>query len=111
MRRFLSVCILAFIMSGLMPGQQEEKQRAPQTTEETTYEFFSGIVQQLPEGRLTVSRAVLGKPAESRSFLIKADTKVEGKLKVKARVTVGFKSSEDGDVAVRIIVRSPQNKK
>jgi hypothetical protein len=30
---------------------------------------------------------------------------------VKARVTVGFKSSEDGDVAVRIIVRSPQNKK
>jgi hypothetical protein len=111
MRRFLSVCILAFMVSGLMPGQQEEKQPPQQTAEETAYEFFSGIVQQLPEGRLTVSRAVLGKPAENRSFLIKADTKVEGKLKVKARVTVGFKSSDDGDVAVRIIVRPAQNKK
>jgi hypothetical protein len=111
MRRFLSVFILAFLTSNPMSGQQDEKQTAPQTAEETTYEFFSGIVLQLPEGRLTVSRAVLGKPAENRSFLIKADTKVEGKLKLKARVTVGFKSSDDGDVAVRIIVRPPQTKK
>ena len=115
MRRFWSICILALITSCLTPGQQEEKQTPPQAAppaaEETTYEFFSGIVLQLPEGRLTVSRAVLGKPAENRSFLIKADTKVEGKLKVKARVTVGFKSSDDGDVAVRIIVRTQQSKK
>ncbi len=107
-----SICVLALITSGLVPGQQEERQASPQAVpEETVYEFFSGTIQQLPEGKLIVARAVLGKPAESRSFLITTDTKVEGKLKVKARVTVGFKSSDDGDVAVRIIVRTQQPKK
>lgn len=65
----------------------------------------------MPEGKITVARAILGKPPENRSFLITGETKVEGKLKMKARVTVGFKTSEQGDVAVRIIVRNTQQKK
>jgi hypothetical protein len=106
-----SICILALLTSGLLPGQQEGKQAPSKAAEETVYEFFSGTIQQLPEGKLVVARAVLGKAAESRSFLITAETKVEGKLRMKARVTVGFKSSDDGDVAVRIIVRTQQPKK
>ena len=66
---------------------------------------------ELPPGRIVVNRALLGKPPENRTFLINADTKVEGKLKPKARVTVGIKSTDEGDVAVRIIVRTSQSPK
>lgn len=66
--------------------------------------FFSGTIADMPSGRLTVSRNHLGKN-ESRTFLITQETKVEGRLRVNARVTVRFRSGEEGDVAVHIIVR------
>lgn len=69
--------------------------------------MYSGTVVDLDKEKITVSRAVTGKPAEKRSFLMKTETKVEGKLKTRARVTVGFVASEEGDVAMRIIVRAP----
>ena len=65
---------------------------------------------ELPSGRIVVNRAVIGKPPENRSFLITSETKVEGKLKEGARVTVGFKPTEEGEVAMRIIVRPAQSK-
>ena len=77
---------------------------------ETSYEFFSGTISQLPSAQIAVARILSGKPAENRIFLINSDTKIEGKLRLKARVTVGFKPTPDGDLAVRIIVR-PQDKK
>lgn len=77
---------------------------------ESNYEFFSGTILQMPTGSITVSRAVLGK-AENRIFLITNATVIEGKLKMKARVTVGYKPTNDGDLAVRIIVRPPQQQK
>jgi hypothetical protein len=69
------------------------------------YEFVSGSISELPPGKIVVNRAVLGKPAENRTFLITSETKIEGRLRVKARVTVGFKPTNEGDVAMRIIVR------
>ena len=73
---------------------------------EPEYEFVSGTIAELPPSRIVVNRAVLGKPAENRVFLITSETKIEGALKAGARVTVGFKPSDEGDVAMRIIVRS-----
>ena len=78
---------------------------------DATYEFFSGAISQLSEGKIAVMRTVAGKPAEIRSFLIDGETKIEGKLKVKGRVTVGFKSTPDGDIAIRIIVRPLEKKR
>lgn len=75
---------------------------------EGNYEFVSGIIADLPPGRIVVNRAVVGKPPENRTFLITAETKIEGRLRIRARVTVGFKPSDEGDVAVRIIVRDQQ---
>jgi hypothetical protein len=72
---------------------------------EPQYEFVSGTVIELPPGKIVVSREVLGKPAETRTFIINDETKVEGQLRNRARVTVGFKQTPEGDVAVRIIVR------
>jgi carbonic anhydrase/acetyltransferase-like protein (isoleucine patch superfamily) len=48
--------------------------------------------------------------------LIKSDTRIEGRLRVRAKVTVGFVAKDDGDVARLIVVRTtaqrpPQEKK
>jgi hypothetical protein len=56
---------------------------------------------------VTVSRNHLGKN-ESRSFLITQETKVEGRIRVNARVTVRFRAADEGDVALHIIVRGTQ---
>ena len=108
---WLQKTLLAAILLLTPAFAQEPKQGS--NPSEANYEFFSGTVVDLPEGRITVSRTVLGKAPESRTFIITADTKVEGSLKTDARVTVGFKSGEEGDIAVRIIVRpsNPPKKK
>lgn len=69
---------------------------------------FSGPVVELTAAKITVSRSILGKPAEKHTFLIKPDTRIEGKLKVRAKVTVGFVVTDDGDVARLIVVRTTQ---
>jgi len=93
-------------MCGIAVGAQEQT-----PIPDANYEFVSGIITELPPGRIVVNRALLGKPPENRTFLVNGETKVEGKLKPKARVTVGFKTTDDGDVAVRIIVRTAQSPK
>ena len=79
-------------------------QEAPEPSQERP--FFSGVVTALAADRLSVSRTILGKADEQRTFVITSSTRVEGKLKVKSRVTVQFAAGEDGDVAVSIVVRS-----
>ena len=69
---------------------------------------FSGQIVELAAGKVTVSRSILGKPAEKHTFLIRSDTRVEGKLRVKAKVTVGYVSTDDGDVAKLVVVRTSQ---
>lgn len=82
------------------------------TPADPRYEFVSGIVMELPPGKIVVNRAVIGKPPENRTFLIGPDTKVEGRLRPKVRVTVGFRAGEDAEpTAVRIIVRGQTAKK
>ena len=73
--------------------------------------FFSGIVIELTAESVTVSRTILGKDPEKRSFAIKPDTKIEGKMKHNSRVTVRFATGEGGDVAVSIVVRDKDQKK
>jgi hypothetical protein len=107
----LIVCLLLSIACWAVTAQDQPpvpppSTPAPQPAPEPSYEFVSGTVTDLPAGKIVVNRAVLGKPPEDRTFLITADTKVEGKLRAKARVTVGFKTTEEGDVAMRIIVRN-----
>ena len=59
---------------------------------------------------MTVLKAVRGKTPETLTFLISKDTRVEGKLRMKARVTVRYADDEDGHRAVHIIVRTSQKK-
>ena len=112
MARVLRTCFLILSVSAcavILRGQEQ----TPEVSA-AGYEFVSGTVAELPPGKIVVSRTVLGKPPETRTFTITTETKIEGKLRPKARVTVGFKTSEEGEPpAVRIIVRQPsaQSKK
>jgi hypothetical protein len=100
--RFSLALILAALvmMGGTASGAQEAGQQS-----EPPYQMFSGNVVDFSKDKLTVERTLPGKEAEFRSFLITAETKVEGKLRTKVRVTVGFMTKDEGEVAMRIIVR------
>src|SRR5258708_10974188 len=77
----------------------------PNKTGEPNYtDTFAGPVVELTTAKITVSRTTLGK-TEKRTFQINKETRVEGKLKVKAKVTVGFITTDDGDIARLIVVR------
>ena len=73
-------------------------------------EFFSGVVTALTDDQITVFKTVLGKNSETRTFRITPDTRIEGKLRLKTRVTVRYARAEEGDRAVHIIVRTSQKK-
>ncbi len=103
--------LLFLVLSTSMPAAPAAQQEQQQAAEEVSPDFYSGTVSEVPEGKVTVVRSLLGKAPETRTFIITADTKVEGRLRVKARVTVGYRTTDDGDVAVRIIVRNQQNPK
>ena len=72
-------------------------------------ETFSGPIVEITASEITVSRSILGKPPEKRKFLLKPETRIEGKLKVRAKVTVGYVTTDDGDVARLVVVRTSGN--
>lgn len=99
---------------GIRAWAQEGGLSKPETpkTEPKYDDTFSGSIIDFSTSKLTVSRSILGKPAEKRVFLIKADTRIEGKLRMKLKVTIGFVASDEGDVARLIVVRQkPPEKK
>lgn len=83
------------------------QQNAPEQKKPDT--FFAGTVTEWNAEKISVSRKVSGK-AESRTFRITTDTKVEGKQKLKVRVTVRYVADEDGERATLIVVRTAQPK-
>jgi hypothetical protein len=98
-----AIVLAAVLMCAHVPVLAQEQTPAPA---EAPYEFVSGTVVEQGAGRLVVNRAVPGKPPENLTFRMTSETKVEGKLRVHARVTVGFKTSEEGEaIALRVIVR------
>jgi hypothetical protein len=71
--------------------------------------LFSGTVVEFSSEKVTVSRKVLGK-TEKRTFRVTADTKCDGQLKAKVRVTIRFVTMDDGEAAEAIFVRPVQKK-
>lgn len=93
---------------GAMPRPQDPQDKKAEEPKPDT--FFAGTVIETTVDKITVSRVVLGK-TEKRSFRVTPDTKCDGKLKAKVRVTVRYVTTEDGDTAELIVVRSQQKKK
>jgi len=58
-----------------------------------------------------VARTAPGANGSSRDFTITRETEIEGKLRVKVRVTVQYVVKDDVDYAIHIIVRNQPPKK
>jgi hypothetical protein len=74
-------------------------------------QFLAGTITALSDTSITVTRTVMGKDSTIRTFAITPTTEIKGKPKMDWRVTVRFVSEENGDRAVRIIVRGPPQPK
>jgi hypothetical protein len=90
------------------PTQQAQE---PPIAERPADQYFSGTVVSYAGEKVTVARTVLGKNSVPRDFLISPDTQIEGRLRVKVRVTVQYVAKDDVDYAIHIIVRNPAPKK
>ena len=104
----LLACALLLLLAPALPVHLGAQ--SPPATDQPHKEFFSGVITALTDTQITVSKNVLGKSSDVRVFLIAKETRVEGKLHLKARVTVRYTHADDGDHAVHIIVRTAQKK-
>jgi len=105
-RRIPPPLVFLLALTAPVPAAQE-----PQTySVKKPDAFFAGNVLEYTSEKVTISRVVLGK-TQKRAFRITPDTKVEGDLRMKVRVTVRYETADDGDVALQIIVRAAQQPK
>ena len=107
--RFFLTAFLLLSGIALLQGQNTNADIAkpePSAQSEKA-QFFSGTVQSLDNEHIIVSRALVGKQPETRTFVIKPTTKVSKSVKAKTKVTVRYEHEEDdGDVALEIQLRS-----
>lgn len=103
-----AVCLSLLACAGAQtpPTQSEKEPKEPPPAEQPAEEYFSGTVIAYAGELITVARTVLGKNSSSRHFVISSETLIEGKLKVKCRVTVQYVTRDEVDHALHIIVRS-----
>ena len=92
----------AFVLTLTCVAQEPEASPKAQSPQET---FFSGNVVSVTADKLTVTRRTLTLSSVTRVFSLDSGTRIDGKLQPKARVTVRFEKTENGDRAVRVIVR------
>jgi hypothetical protein len=104
LRYGLLFCLLACNAGCLLAADDPAPQRSSNT-------FFAGIVSEwTPDTTITVARTLRGRP-ESRTFRVTPDTKIEGTLAIKSRVTVRYVTDDDGDTATLIVVRTVRARK
>jgi hypothetical protein len=105
-RTLLPVVLIALGFPGPATLRPFAADNSPQKKAAAATDIFSGTVTELSKDSLTVVRKVPALDAVTRAFARDAQTKVEGNLRIHARVTVRYESREDGGlIAVRIIVR------
>lgn len=107
MTRVVLALLVAF-QFGILAQTPGKTAPAPKTPAKTTSanDIFSGTVTASAADAVTVVRKVPAKPDEYRTFSIDRDTKIEGNLRVNARVSVRFQADDGGAIhALRVIVR------
>ena len=103
--RFLTCAVIGVFLVTASPNLLKSQDSAP--TAPPQQEHFTGTVTQLGDTSITVTRTVLGKVSAVRTFSISSQTQIEGKLKMKSRVTITCVADGDDDEkpAMRIKVR------
>jgi hypothetical protein len=103
--KFLLCVGLGLLSGGIArPAQQSvPEQKKPDA-------FFSGAVTETTADKLSVARRISGKQ-EKRTFRVTPQTKVEGKLQPRVRVTVQYSTDDQGvNTATRIVVHTAPKK-
>lgn len=96
---------LAVLVCPLLVFAQEEN--TPLQSTEPKHQFFAGRVTELRTDRIVVARSLAGHEPENRTFIIRPETKMSKNVKIRAKVTVRYKTFEGSDVALEIVVRTP----
>lgn len=95
------LCSAVFGLAQNLAYDQTAPPPPPPTTPRP--QFFAGTVVELDANHIKVSRSLVGRPTESRSFTINASTKMnKAAIKLHNRVTVRYKRMPEGDVALEI---------
>ncbi|HTA43824.1 MAG TPA: hypothetical protein VK789_15320 [Bryobacteraceae bacterium] len=106
MHRVITHCCALLLGLGVLTTRPLRSQEQAPKKAAPSEQIFSGTITKLTDDAITVVRTVLGKAAVTREFARDGQTRVEGKLREHARVTVRYRSIEDGGyLAVDIIVR------
>lgn len=87
------------------PADEESEQPAPVPVPGKA-QFFSGTVTDVESDHVTVSRTLVGKAPETRTFLINPETNKPKSLRSKARVTVRYRHEGESDVALEIRIHA-----
>lgn len=74
-------------------------------------QFFAGTLTTVDASHIIVSRTLVGKATETRTFLMQAKTKTNRALHPRQRVTVRYQHLPEGDVALEVLVRQPRTPK
>jgi hypothetical protein len=99
-RRLVLYTILCALVFAIIAAAQQDDQD----------NYFAGTVVETAKDHLKVSRVLQGK-TEQRVFRVTPDTKVEGNLRNRVRVTVRFTSDGDSYTAVLVLVRTTGKQK
>jgi hypothetical protein len=101
--RFVCALVLTIAIIPAAPPAQAPGQ-SPKKTPATPY--FSGTVTDFKPDSITVVRKPPAKDPITRTFLLDANTTIEGTIRTRARVTVRYSAAGNGAFrAIHIIVR------
>ena len=98
LRCSLVLIVLSFAWSARWVAAQEDQDN-----------YFTGTLVENAADHMKVSRVLQGKK-EERVFKVNPQTKVEGRLRLRERITVRYVTGDDSFTAILVIVR-PSNKK
>lgn len=102
--RFFVMLVLTAALVFSAPPQQETPPQSRKSA--AANDIFSGTVAELTSDTVTVVRSGAASGDGSRKFALDSQTRVEGRLRAGARVTVRYHAGEDGELkALHIIVR------
>jgi hypothetical protein len=103
---FTVALALTLVAPAGVAQSQDSPPPAPAPRTVPTNDIFSGTVTELSAEAITVERTALLRETVKRTFILDAQTSVEGKLRAKVRVTVRCAADESGQLhALHIIVR------
>ena len=105
---FLITALGCGLVFSLFPGgaaQQQEKKSKPKD------QMFSGTVTSVEDTSLTATRSGQGNTPVTKTFAITPETQFDGgRPNVNSRVTVRYITTDEGDRAIRVIVRGTAKK-